>query len=339
MSEPPATDLEAYRDPVTERLLERHGIMTAIRWVPVDRIDWAATRARQTRDELTDDDVVDRYCAAIDNGDVLPAGIAVYGAEVGWFELLGGVHRAKALERAGVEWIALYCILSAASSSASDVDEATLYLISIEDNATHGQALTNDERARHALRMVDELGISQTEAARRVGLSKNMIERAAACREYGRRAQRFGFQRNQTTAIPATGQWRLQQATAKLPDTVFHEAVVTARNTNAGSTGCSELASIISSAKGDEDLALQLIEDYETAQRTSHRSNGSTGGRAKDPTLELRDAARRFLDVDHQAAVDAVPATDRAVTLDLIARVGTRAARIATTLTGATTDG
>lgn len=313
---------EARRDVTAERLLERHALTWRLDLIDPATIDWAATRARQTRDTLVDPDLVDRYRANLAAGDQFPPAIAIPTVD-GRHELLAGAHRAHAHEAEDVP-LPAYVLTS-------PIDDLTAYLVAIEDNATHGQPLTNDERARHALRLIDELGLARDEAARRVGLSKHLVERTVHVRDFDRRASKFGLHTGRIKALPATAKWRLQQSTARRPDAVFIEAVQTVRTIAATAEECVELASTISNA-GDDAAVFQAIEDFEIGHHDDRTGTGTRPG-GRRPAHAARDAARAFLDIDPDDLVASVLPADRAITVELIARLGARAAHVAQRLT------
>lgn len=313
-----------HSDPAVEALLERFDIDWTLEYIDPSEVDWEATGSLQTRDRFVDDDIVDRYQAAIEDGAILPAVLAMgidgqtTGAIAG-VALLGGVHRTKAWEAANAK-VAAYVV--------GPLDPATAYMVSIEHNATHGQPLTDDERARHALCLIDEYGLTVADAARRVGAPRHLIGRARSAREYRRRAAKNAISTKPSKAIPHTGQHHLADALAGLSDHAFVEAVLTARNVQAGAEGCIALAKQIRGADG-ETAVLQAIEDFEV----TYRPDGSKPGGKTRPAHTMRATARAFLEAATDAAVDDVADQDIVITLELIGRVGARAATVARRLT------
>lgn len=315
------SDIQQHSDPKVEALLARLSIDYIITWIPTGQLNWEATQALQTRDQFIDEDLVTQYADAMADGAKFPAVLAMPMGE-GTYGLIGGVHRSKGWIQAGDEFVPAYVI---------DRQDATVvYLLSIEHNTTHGKPLTTAERCRHALALIDEHGMSMAEAARKVGTPLHNVQRARSVREYKRRAQPFGFTVSETKAIPFTGQHHLADALAGYEDTVFVEAVQTARNTKAGATGCIELAKRIRACVGDELAALSAIEDFETGYYTTDdEGEGDTPPTGKrNPAANMRAAARAFLEAATDDAVVDVDQHDLKITFDLMTKVAQRAVTI-----------
>ena len=265
---PAVTTLDDHRDGRLEAILAGHGTAWEMRWVKTVDVDWDATQARQVRRELVDPELVDTYRIALLGGAVFPAVLAVTNGDTGYVELLAGVHRTNAYETAGLPEVPAYVLDPGPGPQVE-------YLIAVEDNTTHGAALTHDERIEHALRMVD-LGFTRAEAARRSGLNANKVYSAVKVRHSGKVLAGFGLA-TQWAKLPASSQWRL--ATASQGDTeVLAEAVMTAVGAHLVSKQVFELASVIGAAvkaggkTGGTAAALQAIEDYEIQVDTSSRA-------------------------------------------------------------------
>jgi len=257
-------------------------------------------------------------------------------------ELLAGVHRTNAYETAGLPEVPAYVLDPGPGPQVE-------YLIAVEDNTTHGAALTHDERIEHALRMVD-LGFTRAEAARRSGLNANKVYSAVKVRHSGKVLAGFGLA-TQWAKLPASSQWRL--ATASQGDTeVLAEAVMTAVGAHLVSKQVFELASVIGAAvkaggkTGGTAAALQAIEDYEIQVDTSSRAasrwtassssssssssggGGGGGGRGRSAVLQARSLCRDLLALDPDDVLDSCLPGDAAVTLDLVRRAALHLARL-----------
>ena len=314
-------ELGAHRDPPTEQLLATYGLTVRLAWLPLDQIDWDATAAGQVRGEHLDDETVDRYAAAVEAGSVFPAVIARRLSGGRW-SLPAGAHRATAHERAGHTSVAAYQIVS-------DVDDRTLLLLAVEDNATHGKPLTNAERASAALAMIERHGINRAEAAGRAGINVGILDRHLAARAGLARANRLGFA-NAYRKLPSTTQARIQQATNRHGDHVFAEAVQSLVNARATTGQAAELAQQVSAA-ATADEALLVVEDWE-AENYVGRASGprrSVGGCAG----EWRSHARALLDLDPAEVAASVLPADRAITLDQVARLALRCKDVARAIT------
>lgn len=305
------------RDPKLERLLIRHSVeFRFVENYPIEKIDTAADT--QIRD-ATDTGVVERYAEALTEGAEFPAVLLRCRDELGQGSdttVIGGWHRLRAHVQAGRGTIAAYVV---------DVDDTTALGISIEDNATHGLPLTNSERIRHGLALIEGHGYGISAAAARVGLSVNMMTRAIQRIEGQRRADRMHVG-DQFRRLVESSQSRLQNLTS---DVVFASAIneaVTSRWT----TGT--IYHLVTELNKTEDVKSQLIMLGDFAQER----DSQTQQRGRNYAGEARQAILRTNEIDIVLAVRGCRAEDRRHTADQARRVGLVMLELAERLTART---
>lgn len=177
------TTTDDRRQPATETWLDTLNLnWTYHPDLELHRVDERASRSNQARLEPIDPDVVDRYSDDYRNGDPFPPLLAVRRARSPKVVLIGGNHRHAAAVAAGHTTHPAYLI-------DPGLDEATAIRLAYEDNRRHGFAPSDDERIAQAQYLIDS-GLTQTDAARVVGISTGKIQRARAVTEADRRARR-----------------------------------------------------------------------------------------------------------------------------------------------------
>lgn len=280
-------------DPELEAVLDRHGLTWDLVDVDVASIDWDASDARQVRSETVNPEFVDRYAAALERGEELPAGFGMRSGEQ--VVVIGGQHRARAYAHAERDEMPLY-MLSPVS------DETAIHLASIEHNTRHGLAMSNSELCAHALDLLAR-GVTQDEAGRVTGLSRATIANAVAARKGSERARRLGISGTWAT-FSTTIKVALAGATNRRGDTVFTEAV----NAMSLVNGTIDLARELARDMGDldDDAALAVIEEFENTHIINDRG-GVGGGRSGAPPIgQLRKYAAGICDLDPVAVADGV---------------------------------
>lgn len=302
------TDLDAHRDRALEEVLRRHHLPADLFWVPLDNIDWDATNATQIRGGGTDPDVVDRYTAALDRAEPLPAGFGVR-LDTRRVRVAGGIHRAAAYRAADRDRMPLYVL-------PADANPTAVLLVSIEHNARHGVPLTTEDRQRHALGLVDDHGLTQDAAAAIVGLSPAKISQAITTRDAGARATRLGLSAVWQSFGPSL-KFLLGTAGKPWPDEVFEELLHTATAVNVDVVKARAMSAGLRDADSD-DAALRFLSDYEAA---NHRAVGprNEAGHLRKLCMEINTIdPKRFEAQTSDSFVDP--------TLDLIKRTARRLA-------------
>jgi hypothetical protein len=299
-------EIEPHRDPQTEQLLDRRQIGWQLQWIRVDDIDWRTTTDRQVRSDGIDPDRLQRYRESLDTGATFPAVLAWdRGAQGGWV-LLGGIHRAQAHEAAGREWLPAYTV-------AGHLDP---YLLALEHNATHGDALSTADKVRHAEQLVTRHGLSRTAAARTVGISVHALDRARAIAAGTRQASTLGVSGSWAKlkdSAKARIQWSCQD------HATFVEAVRTAVGCSLTTPQVADMAAHISAAGGAGPDAIQAIEDFEIEHHPARSGQASAGGPAP-AAARARRAALNALDAAVAEVAESCHPSDRALTSDLLFR-------------------
>lgn len=302
-----------HADPKLEALLERHGIAYAFcKDLPLDRIDLEADT--QIRDQ-TDPEVVERYTEALADGALFPA-ILVRGSlvdEPG--QVAGGWHRVLAHVAAGRETIPAYW---------AEMTDTQALAISVEDNATHGLPLTNAERIRHGIALIEDRGLTQHAAAARVGLSSNMLNRAILRRDGTQRAQRMNVG-NQFAQLSESSQGRLQNLGS---DVVFAMAVNAAATGRWNTTDVYDLVTELNKTPDDVNTQLMTLSDFAEVKESGAQRGRNWAG-------EARSAILKTLDIDVARAAKHCKHSDRVHTADQARRAGLTLLELAERLTKA----
>lgn len=302
-------------DQALEDILASYGIAATLITVPLAAIDWDGTSRWQVRSGGVDAEVVDNYAAALERGERLPPGFAVDRRTAGGgIEIVGGAHRGHAYQQSGADRMLLYLIDSSAA------DELTIQLAAIEHNTRHGLPLTNEDRCRHGLTMVQRHGFTMAEAAAKVGVSQASISLACAIDEGTERAA--GRVASQWGRINRSIQAKIATACRGKSDDVFAEAVFTANTCKLLVKDVNDFTAGIRAAATDPD-ALRFLETYEAEHHTaSPVAKGSTASRVRRLAVEI-------CGLDPQSVADATRSADADATVQLLKRTAHRIAEMA----------
>ena len=278
-------DVDTGRDPAMEAWLdERHATWTFHHALALDDVDQAASRANQARLEALDDDVVDRYAAAMQRGDRFPPVLGLRRKRRKVL-LLGGNHRYTAAARAGLETIPAYVV---------DAEPEMATRLMYEDNRRHGLPPSDNERIAQAVHLMDQ-GWTQEAAAECVGISAGKVNRARGTIKADQRAKTLQIEGWEQ--LPKTSRWRLSSVRS---DPVFVELanlVIAARLT---ADGVFDLVTRVNDARSDAD-ALNLIGTELEARRADIQTATGGHGGAKKPTTPR---ARMLGAIAHLGACD-----------------------------------
>lgn len=286
----------AGRDLATEAWLDSLGV--AWHFDPVfgfDHIDWAASKANQARLEPLNDDVVERYTADYERGDVFPPVLLRHPRARPLATLIGGNHRLTAASRAGRRNHAAYVL---------DVDDDLDALrLAYLDNRRHGLAPSDDERVLQAAHLIAAQGISQAEAAAIVGLSIGKLNRGMAVIKADERAKALGIDAWPTLA--KTVRWRLSSLAS---DPVFEAATRLAVYSEMGAEDAYSLVRQLMAVDDDVE-AMHIVGEVEEAM--SERRRG-TGGRSlkATPRSRMLESLRIVASLDAGAIVAACTTDD-----------------------------
>lgn len=284
------------RIPELEAWLDCHQIRWDLTTVAVDDLDTVAGLTNQARpDQPLDTATVERYAADLAAGDQFPP-IVVHDTNDG-LDPVGGNHRITAARIAGIATLPAYVV--------HDLTARLEWLLAVEDNRRHGLALTEPQRAHHALRLVDS-GTTHADAARAVGLTPGQLQRHLSARRATQRATAAGIDPDAWAALSSTSRARLAAIT---DDRVFTRA---ANLTCAGVVRASDVDELVSRLNNTDTPAeaIQHLLDLEkAAAKRTRRPQGRPSGAPRLKLLAQLDAVLG-LDPDTVAA-DTAPAHRR----------------------------
>jgi hypothetical protein len=259
---------EARRPDVEAWLGERHVDWEFRAAVALAEIAVAAGLANQARLEALDEEVVDRYSADMERGDVFPP---VLLNKVGRKLVpLGGNHRLAAASRANIGAVPAYVVVS-------EPEMATRLMY--EDNRRHGLPPSEEERLHQAVHLVNN-GYKREAAAEVVGLSAGKVERAVAVQSGDRRAAELGIRT--WTLLPKTVRWRLGMVRS---DPVFAAAADLAATSAMEHRDVQDMVTMINRTRSDAE-ALALV-GHITEERAA-RARKTAGGRIRSSTARSR---------------------------------------------------
>lgn len=265
------------RDARTEAWLDELGVTwhfePALR---LDAIDRAASLANQARLEPLDEEVVERYAADYERGDVFPPVIVYRPGRIGRAVLIGGNHRTAGAGRAGREHHTAYVV---------DVNGDQVLPLTYGDNRRHGLPPSDDERVLQAVHLIAARDLSHAEAAAVVGLSKGKLTRGLATVKADERAAELEIEG--WSSLSKTARWRLSGIVS---DYVFEAAARLAIDTEMGADAIYRLVPKLVAA-GDELEAMRIIGEAQEAR--VERRRYTPGAKLKaTPRSRMLDALR-----------------------------------------------
>lgn len=254
------------QDPKAEQMLENHMVDFVYQEdIPLDQFDADTSLKNQARiDPPLMPDVVTQYAEAIADGADFPAVIGYYDGDR--IVLIDGNHRLNAHIKNDSEVIDAYIV-----DAAQDVIQALTYMA----NATHGRPPTDEERVHHAIHLRD-LGYSNREAARAVGLTEAKVSAAFQIEQMTRRARRLGVHRG----LNALSREVRQRLSAVQNDNVL-KGLITFLVASRGLTRA-EVTNLVTDvrAASTEQEQLQIIVDFKESKRNEQRTEGRTPHRS-----------------------------------------------------------
>ena len=212
-----SNDLDAYRNPIAERIMEELGLAFELTEIALGSIDKDRSLSNQARLDPVRAEVVDRYTAALTGGARFPAIIVadLKGRRV----IAGGNHRFLAHEAAGEDSIMAYV--------ASVPNEETFQTLANLDNARHGVESTLEERLLHAADAVSQ-GATPADAANQFGVSSAQLATFRKATLVIARLRSLGINARAYASLPYT-------ALAKISTNMTDDAVkVALKALNAG---------------------------------------------------------------------------------------------------------
>lgn len=269
-------ELETRRDLGIEAWLDEHKLTYEYNEeLPLSRIDRAASLSNQARLEPLDEEVVERYAADMERGDLFPPIVCRRSGRR--LVLIGGNHRTTAATHANLATLPAYIV---------DVEAELATVLTYEDNRRHGLPPSEEERLLQAQHLV-ETGWPAGDAARAVGISAKKLDQAILVVEADRRSVNLGVPSQRWNKLAKSVRWRLGQIRS---DLVFGAAAEMAAKTSLSTGDAFEFVTRVNrSSSEDEALAVVALEGE--ARENQRRQEGrSKRGRGKSPRLVLLDA-------------------------------------------------
>lgn len=269
----------AGRRPDIEKWLTDRGFSWEYRArMPLEEFDWEKSLRNQARlGNPLEDDVVERYKAALSNGDLFP-GILAAEPKKGGLLIADGNHR-YAAHLAAKRAIDAYVIMNATPQA--------ITMLTFEANTKHGLPTSESERIHHALWLVDN-GMTADDAAKRLGLKVHLLRSAANLNEAGRRADDAGIVRTDWDRLSTAAMLRLHQISTDEGFTEMAKLAISAKLSAADiNAGVSEMAQLRSSRKQVEYVKALRDVYAERLQTGAVNSTKPHGRQARTPRQSL----------------------------------------------------
>jgi ParB-like chromosome segregation protein Spo0J len=234
--------------------------------IPLEEFDEERSLHNQARvGKPLDRGTVDRYVAALGNGDVFPAILTAETSQTAPLLIADGNHRFQAHKTAGAKELDAYVILGAQPSA--------ITMLTFEANTRHGLPTNETDRLHQALYLLDN-NVSAEEAARRLGLKVHTLRAAANLANVDRRADEAGLLRTRWDKLPAAVKNRLGQISTDEGFAAMAKLTLDAGlRTEDVSAAVGQLNALRSSAKQVQ---------YVTALRNTYAEDLQTGGVKQD---------------------------------------------------------
>lgn len=262
--------------------------------LPIDRIDRTRSLTNQARLEPLNQEVVDRYTADIQRGDVFPPVIALDQGGRTKLRLLGGNHRLWAHVAAGETTIQAYVVKA---------EPEMAMRLTYEDNRRHGLPPSDDERIVQAIHLIDT-GWTQEAAAACVGIPSPRISQERTMVKAARRAKSLGLDMERFNALQRHARYQLGRLRS---DPVFVEASELAIKARMSVDQVKDLCTRLQDAKSDND-AMQVIGlEEESLRDRIQRTGGGKARRVKTPRAEVLIWMRGIRNRAADAVVSSIP--------------------------------
>lgn len=158
------------KNEAVEKQLADKGVSYTLDEIPIEMFDEERSRNNQARiaSPLVPS-VVETYVAAMNRGDEFPP-LLSYLAKSGKYIVIDGNHRLSAAKAAKVEKLWSYVVDPTTPSE-------MITMLTYEANTKHGLPTSEQERARHAVYLIENAGESIKHAAARMNLSTEFLSR------------------------------------------------------------------------------------------------------------------------------------------------------------------
>ena len=253
--------------PEIEKWLRGWNVDYAIQKVSLDRVDIARSMKNQARiGDVIDKDLVDRYTAAMSDGDDFPA-LVFWRNQLGQYIVIDGNHRLHAAINAHFESVDGFVVEGASA--------LTVTGMTFEANVRHGKNVSDIERVHHAMWLVDN-GMSLPEAAKRLNLSPSLLRKTKSEIDATRRADAAGINRRDWEMLPPTIRVRLFNVST---DEGFIAATRLCVDAGLGAEATFKLVAEMNDSKSAaKQLAVVELARDEYSDRISERRAGDMSG-------------------------------------------------------------
>lgn len=266
--------------------------------LPIIRINEKLSLANQARLEPLNQEVVDRYTADLERGDVFPPVLALEtGNARAKVRLLGGNHRLRAHTKAGRETIAAY-VLKAEPEMAMR--------LTYEDNRRHGLQPTDSERIVQGLHLLG-MGWTLDAAAACVGLTGPRLSQERTMANAMQRASELGVDMDGFGGLQRWSRYALGRLRS---DPVFAEACGLAITARLSLDEVKALVQQLDEAKSDKDAFEILGLEHETLQSRIQRTGGGKIKKVRTPRAVLLTSMREIRNRTAAAVVGSIPSPE-----------------------------
>lgn len=282
------------RDENIETWLKSHGATFDLQTIDLANVDRAASHRNQARiSGPVMEETVILYASSMEQGDQFPPFVASKRKD-GKYVVVDGNHRVAAYDLNDIAKAEAYIL-----SNMTDTQRAVL---TFEANTKHGLPTGLQERLRQAIHLV-ELGATQTDAARALGLPLRRVEAAVMQFQTDKRLQQMGIQR--WDRIPATARRRLHSIHS---EKVLRSVVELAIESKMTGMDVDNLVARVNAApRGDEPRQLEIVNTEREARKTE--ISLTAGGRVgwSRQAAALGGALTRVMRLDAKAlAADSI---------------------------------
>lgn len=281
------------RDQVEEWLNDWHVKWTHIGRVSLNDFDFERSLRNQARlGDPVDQEYVDRYAEAMKAGSEFPA-LVVWKTREGKYVIIDGNHRLVSSRAADYE-PSVYVV---------DARAQTITAMTFEANVRHGKATSEEERVHHALYLIDN-GMSKREAAQRMAVGVNKINKASLTIDAMRRADGAGINRKDWESIPEAGRNRLSMLHT---DEALAAAVQLVHDAGLQTAEIFELVSMVNDTRsGSRQVAIIKAQRQVYAERIQDKLAGlapQKGKRTRSPKSALATTVGLMLTLPESSAI------------------------------------
>lgn len=275
---------DAGRRPEIEAWLDSHG---AKNYYENEAVlagwDTAESLNNQARMEAIDEEVIERYVTAFENGDEFPALIAHNLHPSGLLINIDGNHRLIAAQRVGIPTLPVYVVTEAADEN--------LVAMTYEANVKHGSPTTEAVRLRHGMHLLQQGGAVKNVAAR-LNVSYTKLYNAWIKEKSRERATATGLKDNEWDSLSVQAQQKLHNNIKT--NSVLRGAVKLAHEANLGMSEITELVENLKAVEGEPTQQEQVIKAARQIYRPRIDAHGG-GAITRQRAASFKTPRGRFL--------------------------------------------